>query len=112
MTDLASKYGGYALVLGGTEGIGAGFSWTLARRGVSPIVVARSADDPRGVARSIAQETGCDARGLALDLADDDAIAQAAAFTQDLDLGLVVYVAAVSLVGPFESHSAAATIGS
>ncbi|MCB9627835.1 MAG: SDR family NAD(P)-dependent oxidoreductase [Sandaracinaceae bacterium] len=108
MSDLASKYGPYALILGGTAGIGAGFSAALARAGVSPLVVARAADAPGEFAQRLAAETGCDARGFALDLADDDAIAEVAELTAELDVGLVVYVAAVSLVGPFESHSAEA----
>ena len=105
--QMVAKYGPYAVVLGGTDGIGAGFSWTLARKGIAPVVVARDADRPAEVARAIAQDTGVDARAVAVDLGEEDAIARVLAEVSDLDVGLVVYVAAVSLVGAFETHAAA-----
>ncbi len=108
MIPFRRKYGPYALVLGGTHGIGAGFSRACARRGVAPCVVAREQDEPERFARSLQAEFGVDARGLVCDLADSDAVERLAAATSDLDVGLVIYVAAVSLVGPFEAHGSEA----
>ena len=102
MDDFPTRYGPHALVLGGTEGIGLAFSEAAARRGVAPIVVGRDADDPAAIATRIARSHGVSAVGIGADLAVEGAIDDVVAACGDRDIGLVVYVAALSQPGPFE----------
>lgn len=87
----ADRYGPWALVLGGSEGIGESFAHRIAQQGVNVVLVARRAQPLAATAAAVRATTGVEVRTAALDLASDDAIGRLAAITDDLDVGLVVY---------------------
>ncbi len=82
---------------GGSTGIGAAFASALASRGVNVALVARRAEVVRSLAESLPGETLC----ITQDLAEPDAPDRILAHIDDREVGLLVYNAALSLVGPF-----------
>lgn len=101
MEDFAERYGPWALVAGASEGIGAAFARALARRGIHPVLVARRAEPLEAAEREIARIAPVQVRRIALDLARADAAAALEREVSDLDVGLVVYNAALAPAGSF-----------
>ncbi|MBY8857012.1 SDR family NAD(P)-dependent oxidoreductase [Nocardia sp. CA2R105] len=83
-----SKYGPWAVIAGGSEGVGAEFARQLARGGVNVVLVARKPGPLTEVAESC-RALGVEVRTLAVDLVDGgvEAIIEA---TEDLEVGLLV----------------------
>jgi short-subunit dehydrogenase len=100
----AERYGPWALVAGAGEGIGAAYADELAARGLSLALVdvaAAALEDTAARARA----RGADVRTLVADLADLHGLEAVAALASELDVGLLVYNAAVGLVGNFVEQS-------
>jgi len=90
MPDLSlSRYGPWALVTGGSEGVGRSFALQLAEAGLSVLLVARRAE-PLEATADECRSYGVEARTLVLDLARPDAAAELAAAAADLEVGLLV----------------------
>lgn len=96
-----SKYGPWALVAGGSMGMGAEYAHQLAAQGLHVVVLADAACPPEPVAQEIAAAHGVQSRALVVDLAAPDAAEHIIAATADLEIGLLVYNAAHSVVGRF-----------
>ena len=88
-TGLLERYGPWALVVGGSEGVGAAFADQLARAGLGVVLVARKPEALEEVADRV-RSYGAPCRVLALDLLDADATARIVEAVADLDLGLLV----------------------
>jgi short-subunit dehydrogenase len=87
MTNVAG-YGPWAVVAGGSEGVGAEFADQLARAGVNLVLVARK-PEPLEHTAARCREYGVQVRTLAVDLVDGaDAVIEA---TADLEVGLLIY---------------------
>lgn len=95
------KYGPWAVVAGASEGMGAQFAKQLSARGLKVVLIARREQVLTELAATLPGESKC----LALDLGTPDAAARIAAFTAELDVGLLVYNAALSPIGPFLEQS-------
>lgn len=87
----ASRYGPWALVLGGSEGIGESFARRLASDGIDLVLVARRAEPLERAAESLRSSTGVEVRTATVDLTADDMADRLADATAGLDVGLVVY---------------------
>ncbi len=98
--SFAARYGKWALVAGASEGLGEQFARQLAARGLHIILVARRAELLAQLAEQI-RATGVEVVTIALDLAAPDLAQRLSAATRDLEVGLVVYNAAYSLIGEF-----------
>ena len=101
----SSKYGPWALVCGASEGLGAEFGKQLARRGLNVVLVARRADVLEQVKAAILSETKQEVRCVTADLSRADAVNVVAEATASLNIGVVVYNAALSPLGPFLEQS-------
>src|SRR4051812_44603772 len=97
----ARRYGPWALVAGASVGLGAEFATQLARRGLNLVLVARRAALLEPLAAQLRADHGVEVRTAAVDLAAPDLARAAAAATEGLDVGLLVYNAAQSVIGPF-----------
>lgn len=89
MTDLA-KYGPWAVIAGGSEGVGAEFARQLAAAGFNLILVARKPEPLERTADECRAQGG-EVRTLAVDLVDPSAVGQVAAAAADVEVGLLIY---------------------
>ena len=104
-TSFADRYGPWALVAGGSEGLGAEISHQLAARGLNLVLVARRAELLATVSAEIAQRHGVSVRHHAVDLADETALARLVGELGELEIGLLVCNAALSPIGEFLDHA-------
>jgi hypothetical protein len=96
----ADRYGPWAVVLGASEGLGAGYAEGLAQRGLNVVVAARRHEPLQQVADEIARRHGVEVRAVPLDLARSDFLDALRAVSDRIDVGLVVYNGASGYVGP------------
>ncbi len=101
MRDFRTRYGGWAVVAGASEGLGAAFATELAKRGVHLVLVARRADALRAVGDRLRQDHGIEVRILVLDLVSPSLAEALSNATADLELGVIVYNAAFVPVANF-----------
>ena len=87
MTDLTT-YGPWAVIAGGSEGVGAEFAALLAEGGVNLVLIARK-PDPLERTAARCRELGVQTRTLAIDLVDG--VEAVIAATADLEVGLLIY---------------------
>ncbi|HRZ26625.1 MAG TPA: SDR family NAD(P)-dependent oxidoreductase [Spirochaetota bacterium] len=110
--DFAVKYGPWALVAGGSDGLGREFSMELARLGLNLVIVARRKELLLETAKVVTAAHPVQVRTITADLGDTESHALIIRETDDIDVGLLVYNAATSPIGPFldtpiEKHAAA-----
>jgi short-subunit dehydrogenase len=91
MNAFADRYGPWALVAGASDGIGAAYARAMAERGCNVVLLARRQALLDEVADAIRADTGVEARGVAVDLAEADAMRKVADATAGLDVGMVMY---------------------
>ena len=93
MSDVqfAGRYGPWAIIAGGSEGLGAAFSHRLAARGINLVLIARKPEPLAALSGEIADAHGVEVRQLPLDLTSGDAAATIAAATADCGIGMLVY---------------------
>jgi short-subunit dehydrogenase len=89
MTDLA-KYGPWALIIGGSEGVGAAFARKLAADGFKLILVARKPEPLEALAEQL-RVGGAEVRALSADLSRPDALDRVRTATDDVEVGLLIY---------------------
>jgi short-subunit dehydrogenase len=89
VTDLA-KYGPWAVIAGGSEGVGAEFARQLAAAGFNLILVARKPEQLERTADECRAQ-GAEVRTLAVDLVDPAAVGQVIAAAEDVEVGLLIY---------------------
>lgn len=98
------KYGPYALVAGGSYGLGAAFAEAIARRGVNLILIARQEDRLKATAARLHETYEVDVIPLVADMADFDHVKRLIA-ARGVPIGLLIYDAAYAPIGPFEDTS-------
>jgi short-subunit dehydrogenase len=92
--SLIDDYGPWAVVAGASDGTGAAFAEALAGHGINLVLVARRQTLLAELAAGLSVET----RVVPMDLSTPNAIAELAAATDDLEIGLVVYNAGADSV--------------
>jgi short-subunit dehydrogenase len=97
----AQAYGPWAIVAGGSEGIGAAFADQIARRGVHLVLVARRPEPLELTAEQLRRAHGVEVRTVAADLAGPAALDEISAVAAGAPIGLVVTNAAVTPAGRF-----------
>ena len=100
-TDFAERYGSWAIVAGASEGLGAAYAEELAARGLNLILIARRSEQLGSLASQLIQKYDIQIKPIVLDLSASDAAEQIQRETNDLEIGLLVYNAAFSAIGPF-----------
>lgn len=90
------SYGPWALVTGGSEGVGAAFARQLADRGVSSVLVARKPGPLEETAADV-RARGVECRTVSADLTQG--VGPVLAAVQDLDVGLLVLNAGANSYG-------------
>jgi hypothetical protein len=98
------KYGPYALIAGGSYGLGSAFAEAIAKRGVNVILVARGEDRLRETSTRLRQAHGVDVIAIAADMADYETVKKRVE-ALEASIGLLVYNAAYAPIGLFEDTS-------
>lgn len=98
MSDLAHRYGPWAVVAGGSEGVGASFAHLLAEAGVNLVLIARK-PGPLEETAAAARARGVEVRTLALDLLDPDMLKRVREATDDVEVGLLIFNAGANSYG-------------
>jgi short-subunit dehydrogenase len=91
MTELA-QYGPWALIVGGSEGVGAAFARKLAADGFKLVLVARKAEPLQQLADELGA-AGAEVRVASVDMSRHDALDCVRTVTDDIDVGMLIYVA-------------------
>lgn len=90
MTAL-QKYGPWALLVGGSEGIGEQLARKLGAAGINLVLVARKPEPLAVTAQAVREASGVEVRTLALDIAEPEMLSRIRAVTDDVEIGLVVH---------------------
>jgi uncharacterized protein len=99
------SYGPWAMVAGASTGLGEAFARQLASRGLNLLLIARRQDALDTLAVELRVKHDIEVRTLAADLARPDLATCVQDFAAGLEIGLLVYNAAASAIGPFLDHS-------
>lgn len=106
------RYGPWALVIGGSTGLGYSLAAEAARRGLNVALTARRPDVLTAAAAKLREEYGVQVRAASADIADPEATLRAVdELTCDVEVGLLAYSAAIEANGwfldiPLEEHLA------
>jgi short-subunit dehydrogenase len=104
MAALVERYGPWALIAGGSEGVGASLARQLAAQGFNLVLLARKPGPLEDLATEI-RAMGREVRTLSLDLARPDAVNEARKLTDDIAVGLLVFMAGAGhRIAPFHDY--------
>ncbi len=101
MSEFTGRYGPWALIAGGAQGIGAAFAHTVASRGLNVVVLDVCARALAGVTAELEERHGVECLGIEVDLARPDLLEFVTRAVADREVGLLIYNAAIADVGPF-----------
>jgi short-subunit dehydrogenase len=101
MTDFRNKYGPWALVAGGAQGIGAAYAHYAAARGLDVAVIDIHQGALDAIRVDLETRYGVECLALRIDLGASDMLEQITAGVGERAIGLLVYNAAIADVGPF-----------
>ena len=104
-TRFKETYGPYALVAGGSYGLGAAFAEAIAQRGLNLVLLARQEDRLSATAAHLREAYGVDVIAAAVDVADYEKV-KSRLDDLKVSIGLLVYDAAYAPIGRFEDVSA------
>jgi short-subunit dehydrogenase len=90
-----------AVIAGSSEGLGAEFAESLAKRGLDLVLLARREEPLREQASRLERDHGISATAVACDLKDPSFTETLRAAVAGKDVGLAIYNAALSFLGPF-----------
>ncbi|WP_137723049.1 SDR family NAD(P)-dependent oxidoreductase [Prescottella subtropica] len=93
-----NQYGPWAVIAGGSEGVGAGFADELAQAGLNLVLIARKPGPLEETAEKV-RSHGVEVRTLALDLLAADAMDQIRNATDDVEVGLLIFNAGANSYG-------------
>jgi short-subunit dehydrogenase len=94
----ADRYGPWAVIAGGSEGVGARFAHHLAEAGINLVLVARNPGPLEGTADAV-RRLGVEVRTVAADLTVAGDVDRLLAATADLEVGLLVCNAGANSYG-------------
>jgi uncharacterized protein len=85
------QYGPWAVIAGGSEGVGAAFARQVAAHGINLFLLARKPDPLVELSKEIAERNRVEVRAAPLDLTCGDMLDQVKALTAGLEVGLLIY---------------------
>jgi short-subunit dehydrogenase len=89
----AQKYGPWVVIAGASEGVGESFAHKLGQAGLNLVLIARKQASLDHVAQRVRADSRVEVRTLPLDLTSSDLLERVRAITDDVEVGLLVYVA-------------------
>lgn len=94
--SISERYGPWALIAGGSEGIGLEFARALAAQGINLLLLARREQPLLAAQQAINEAFQVEVRIAALDLSEADLPERLAELTTGLEIGLLIYNAGAS----------------
>jgi short-subunit dehydrogenase len=85
------QYGPWALIAGGSEGVGAAFAQKLAKAGINLVLLARKPDPLEETAQQVRSQSSVSVRVLPIDLTAGDMLARIRSVTDDIEVGMLIY---------------------
>src|SRR5579862_6273069 len=85
------QYGPWALIAGGSEGVGASFAHKLAAAGIHLVLLARKPEPLDVLAREVRDRHGVEVRTVSVDLTAPDALDRVRAIADDVEVGCLIY---------------------
>jgi short-subunit dehydrogenase len=86
------QYGPWAVIAGGSEGVGVSFARLLAAAGINLVLLARKPGPLEDTARGLRATFGVDVRTLSVDLTDPEgALDRVRTMTDPLEIGMLIY---------------------
>jgi uncharacterized protein len=104
ITQFKKKYGPYALVAGGSDGLGFAFAEAIAQQGLNLVLVARQEDRLKAAAARLIETYKIDVICIPADMAEYENVKKLVSALQ-VSIGLLVYNAAFAPIGLFENTS-------
>ncbi len=95
------KYGPWAFIAGASDGLGEAFALSLAERGLNLVLIDKRFELLDALGTNIKEKYQVDVRTLQLDLSNPEMLSIIKENTSDIHVGLLVYVASMSVIGPF-----------
>jgi short-subunit dehydrogenase len=95
------RYGPWAVVAGGSQGIGEAFARQLALRGINLLILGRRERPLKELAEKITSIHSVEVRHYVFDLSETGSISELEKAARDIEIGLVVYNAVKSYIGNF-----------
>jgi hypothetical protein len=95
------QYGPWALVAGASEGLGEAFARDLAKRGLQIVLLSRRPAVLKTLGDDLHKNYGTQVRIVSQDLSAADVSEKIEELTHDIEVGLLVYNAALPVIGPF-----------
>lgn len=105
MTDIRERYGDWALIAGSAIGLGKAFSEQLAGLGINLIMVDNNEKKLLELTVRLEQKYQIKTIPVLLDLFQDDAFMQIMEATKNIEVRLLLYVAAFSQIKKFENFT-------
>lgn len=96
--SVRDNYGPWAVIAGGSEGVGASFAHQLADEGVNLVLIARRPGPLSATAEEV-RAKGVDVRTLELDLRDPAATKAVQSVADDVEVGLLIFNAGANSYG-------------
>ena len=104
ITQFKQKYGPYALIAGGSDGLGYAFADALARCGLNLVLIARKEDRLKVSAARLEEKYKINVITITADMADSQKVVKEIE-ALSVSIGLLVYNAAFAPIGLFENVS-------
>ncbi|HUU77927.1 MAG TPA: SDR family NAD(P)-dependent oxidoreductase [candidate division Zixibacteria bacterium] len=103
--NFIDEFGPWALVAGASEGIGAAFAREVAKKGLNVAIISRRKEVLEELAKEINEKYQVQTKVIEQDLTSPNLLDELTSKTKDLNLGLVIFNAALSLIGLFHNTS-------
>lgn len=91
MHEMTARYGPWAVIAGGSEGIGLAFAEQLAEAGINLVLLARGIDALQAARRHLLGLFDVEVQVHSLDLTSDDLERQLNSIAAGLEIGLIIY---------------------
>ena len=98
------KYGEWAFVAGGSEGMGGAFCDRMAKEGMNVIVTGRRSQTVEAKCRQLETEFGVKTKGIQIDLGELDVLEKVKKETEGLEIGVLVYNAGLASMDLFTNR--------
>ena len=101
MNEFSDRYGPWALIAGGAQGIGEAYARHVAARGVNLLLLDKAPEPLASLCTELQNAHGIACEGVGVDLASPQMLQDVIAAVGDREIGLLIYNAAIADVGPF-----------